>query len=182
MVSESRFKWVFCNVDVRLLFPIQWSCHNCLVYHYISTNNLTTHPLLLKTFHQVSTKDYLTSHQIHTALSKQQQEALSNSGYDYKLGYETMNKDSNDGKRRRKIIWFNPPYSMSVATNIGKCFLKLVNSVFYKHVLNKIFNANILKVSYSCMPNISSIIKGHNEKILNKNLKQSTTNAKECNC
>ena len=72
---------------------------------------------------------------------------------------------------------------MSVATNIGKCFLKLVNSVFHKqHLLNKIFNANTLKVSYSCMPNIGSIIKGHNGKILTKNLKQPTTNANECNC
>ena len=111
------------------------------------------------------------------------QEALSNSGYDYKLSYKTTNKDSNDGKRRRKIIWFNPPYSMSVATNTGKSLLKLVNSVFHKqHVLNKIFNANTLKVSYSCMPNISSIIKGHDRQIFNKNPKQPTTNARERNC
>ena len=29
-------------------------------------------------------------------------------------------------KRKRKIIWFNPPYSNTVKTNIGKLFLKLV--------------------------------------------------------
>ena len=29
-------------------------------------------------------------------------------------------------KRKRKIIWFNPPYSSTVKTNVGKLFLKLV--------------------------------------------------------
>ena len=32
-------------------------------------------------------------------------------------------------KRRHKIIWFNPPYSMNVKTNISKFFL----NILYKH-------------------------------------------------
>ena len=32
-------------------------------------------------------------------------------------------------KRRRKIIWFNPPYSMNVKTNIGKVFLNLIIAI-----------------------------------------------------
>ena len=52
----------------------------------------------------------------------------------------------------------------------------------WSHVLRKIFNANTDKVSYSYMPNISSVIKGHNGQILNKNLQQQTPNAWECNC
>ena len=35
-------------------------------------------------------------------------------------------------KRRRRITWFNPPFSESVATNIGRCFLELVKKHFPK--------------------------------------------------
>ena len=64
-------------------------------------------------------------------------------------------------------MWFNPPFSQNVKTNIGKTFLKLVKQHFPKHhKLNKIFNKNTLKLSYYCMKNISSIIKQHKVKIL----------------
>ena len=33
---------------------------------------------------------------------------------------------------RKKIIWFNPPYSMNVETNIGKTFLKRMVSISQK--------------------------------------------------
>ena len=53
-------------------------------------------------------------------------------------------------KRSRCIIWFNPPYSKSVATNIGKEFLKLLRVHFLKqHPLHRIFNDNTVKLSYS---------------------------------
>ena len=32
--------------------------------------------------------------------------------------------------RNRKVIWFNPPYSQNVKTNIGKMFIKLVREQF----------------------------------------------------
>ena len=32
--------------------------------------------------------------------------------------------------RNRKIIWFNPPYSVSVKTNIGRIFLQLIGKHF----------------------------------------------------
>ena len=69
--------------------------------------------------------------------------------------------------RKRKIIWFNPPHCRSVKTNVGKIFLKLIKKHFLKdNSLNKIFNKNTVKVSYSCMDNISSIIQSHNKNIL----------------
>ena len=47
-------------------------------------------------------------------------------------------------------------------------FLKLIKKHFLKgNSLNKIFNKNKVKVSYSCMGNISSIISSHNKNILN---------------
>ena len=68
-----------------------------------------------------------------------------------------------------KIIWFNPPYSKHVKTNIGKIFMKLISKHFPKqHKYYKIFNKNTVKLSYSCMPNMLSIITKHNKTFLNK--------------
>ena len=78
-------------------------------------------------------------------------------------------KENNQNKRKRKrnIIWFNPPYSKSVKTNIGRIFIKLISKHFPpNHKFVKIFNKNTIKLSYSCMPNIRSKINSHNKKIL----------------
>ena len=106
-------------------------------------------------------------------------EALKKSGFHEKLEHR---KGSNEKKKRwkQKIInsWFNPPYSNNVKSSVGKQFLRLVRRHFPKgHKLNKIFNKNTLKVSYSCMRSMSSILTSHNKKILAENGKQY-----ECNC
>ena len=47
--------------------------------------------------------------------------------------------------RPKKIIWFNPPFSMNVVTNIGKNFFLLLNECFPKNrKLHKIINKNVL--------------------------------------
>ena len=55
------------------------------------------------------------------------QEALKKSGYSYQIKYNpttTPNPGAeNRRKRGRKILWFNPPYSRSVETDVGKQFL-----------------------------------------------------------
>ena len=52
-----------------------------------------------------------------------------------------------------------------VSTNVAKAFLKLVTKHFPKsHKLHKLFNRNTVKVSYSCMNNMSKVIKRHNKK------------------
>ena len=80
-------------------------------------------------------------------------------------------------KRKRKIIWFNPPYSMNVKTNIGKIFLQLIKKHFPRHNnLHKIFNKNSVKVSFSCMGSVSSIIASHNHKVLRPQ------NSEQCGC
>ena len=59
--------------------------------------------------------------------------------------------------RNRKVIWFNPPYSLNVKPNIGKVFLNLVRKHFPRsHKLMKIFNLNTSKISYSSMPNVKN--------------------------
>ena len=82
---------------------------------------------------------------------------------------EIQNSDEENQKRKRKrnIIWFNPPYSKNVKTNIGKTFLQLLSKHFPKdHHMHKIFNRNTVKISYSCMRNIGSILSSHNKNIL----------------
>ena len=91
-----------------------------------------------------------------------------NSGFNYsmKFGAPVENARRN---RNRKVIWFNPQYSLNVKTNIGKVFLKLVRKHFPRsHKLSKIFSLNTIKISYSSMPNVKKLIKQHNSKILNK--------------
>ena len=88
------------------------------------------------------------------------------------------NDENQKRKRKRNIIWLNPPYSKNVKTNIGKTFLQLLSRHFPKdHQMHKIFNKNTVKVSYSCMNNISSILSTHNKNILNP--KQTSFG---CNC
>ena len=107
--------------------------------------------------------------------------ALQKSGFHEKLEYvkEERDKHGKEEKKRRKlkIIWFNRLYSNNVKINVGKQFLKLVRRHFPKgHKLNKIFNKNTLKVRYSCMRNMSSILTSHS-KIFADNERQY-----ECNC
>ena len=108
--------------------------------------------------------------------------ALKSSGYKEKTHYaENQHQRRKSRNRSRNIIWFNPPYSQNVRTNIAKSFLGLVDKHFLKsHKLHKIFNRNNLKVSYSCTTSMANIIKSHNQKILNKN--NEASNEKKCNC
>jgi len=54
-------------------------------------------------------------------------------------------------------------------TNVGKCFLSLIAQHFTKsNPLHKIFNRNTLKLSYSCMNNVKSIISSHNKTVISK--------------
>ena len=118
----------------------------------------------------------------------QYQEALKKSGYNHELKFDptTPNPDNNDQakkrSRKRNITWFNPPYSDTVATNIGKKFLTLLDQCFPPdHQLRKIFNRNTIKLSYSCMPNMKQIISAHNKsKLQHTNNTDPPTN--DCNC
>ena len=74
------------------------------------------------------------------------------------------------------------PLTHIVKTNVAKYFLKLVDKHFPKnHNLHKIFNRNNLKVSYSCMKNVKSIIQGHNSQLLAK-MDSTAPPTRECNC
>ena len=61
-------------------------------------------------------------------------EAPTKSGFNDDIIYtpeiESENSERNKNRNKKKIIWFNQPYSLNVETNIGKTFLKLVKKHF----------------------------------------------------
>ena len=116
------------------------------------------------------------------------QKALKDSGHNFNLKF---NKEDtfkpNGGKKKRKkkrnIIWFNPPFSTNVNYRVGEKFLKLVEKCFPKgSSLYKLFNKNNMKISYKTCANMKQQISGHNSKVI----KQHDTNKEEplktCNC
>ena len=61
----------------------------------------------------------------------------------------------------------------------AKRFLNLIDQHVPKsNKLHPIFNRNTVKVSYSCTQNMSCMIKSHNKKVINKDIKE----LKSCNC
>ena len=99
------------------------------------------------------------------------EDQLKSCGYNEPFSFMNETPANNRNKtRKRNILWFNPSYSQSVKSNVEKIFLKLVRSHFQKtHRFHKIFNKNNVKVSDSCMNNMTQIIKSHNSKIFNNN-------------
>ena len=65
--------------------------------------------------------------------------------------------------------------------DVDRKFLQLLDKHFHKdHVLHKIFNRNTVKVSYNCTPNMGSIIRTHNRKVLRPT--DDNHPLKSCNC
>ena len=118
------------------------------------------------------------------------QRALDECGYWYTLQYEPPTTNKRKNRQRNNILWYNPPFSKNVSTNIGHRFLALVDKHFPKdHKLRKIFNRNTIKISYSCMNNTKQIIDNHNKRILNSSKhindtadNTNTKDSKTCNC
>ena len=110
--------------------------------------------------------------------------ALRDAGHTQQIHYIPPTADiqnSGEKRRKRKIIWFNPPYSKSVQTNVARKFLLLIDKHFpKKHKLHKIFNRNTVKVSYSTMQNFERLIRSHNHKILNP--QEQDIDDQKCNC
>ena len=70
-------------------------------------------------------------------------------------------------KKKKKILWFKPPISEHVKTNIKRNFLNLLKKHLpSRHRLRKICNKNTVKISYGCMPNMAAILSRHNKTIL----------------
>ena len=94
-----------------------------------------------------------------------------------------LNISNNQSAQRNtniNVIWFKPPYSQNVNTNVGKLFIKPVRKHFpKKNKYHKIFNLNTLKLIYCSSRNFVNIIKQHDSKVLSK---KNDRNDPKCNC
>ena len=108
------------------------------------------------------------------------QDALEKSSYSYKLEYKKPDeKKTKKRQRHRLILLFNPPFSNHVTTQIGKHFFEILDSSFpKKHPLHKIFNRSTVKLSFSTIRNIRSIVDAHNK----KKMSQQEPKNEPCNC
>eukprot|EP00117_Sycon_ciliatum_P018056 scpid107808/ scgid16817/ len=108
-------------------------------------------------------------------------EALSASGFPAVLTFDNGGHAKKRRDRKRNRTWYNLSFSKSVSTSIGQRILKLVRKHFpASSPLCKIFNKNTVKVSYSCMANMSCLIKGDNQTVLAP--ADGRTPAEECSC
>ena len=108
--------------------------------------------------------------------------ALRVSGFKQGIKF-TKDPQQRSRHRQRKVIWFNPPYNASVLTNIGKAFLAMLSKHFPRdHKYYKIFNKQTVKLSYSCCPNVKSIISQHNRKLLHCKEDVVAPVEPKCNC
>ena len=114
------------------------------------------------------------------------EDALKKSGYrDFHLSYATPDDQQKpkNRRRRRKAIFFNAPFCLSVKTKIGKEFFRIVDRHFTKsHPYYAIFNRNTIKLSYSCMGNMATIIKSHNSYVLGASQSNEEEQPKLCSC
>ena len=89
---------------------------------------------------------------------------LQDSGFNENIIYYPEESVSSRTRKNhsRNIIWYIPPFSKNVKTNVGKHFFKLLKKHFRKnHEYHKIFNKNNIKFSYSCMYNMTKFINSH---------------------
>ena len=99
---------------------------------------------------------------------------------------DTKNNHSNwrGRNRNRKVFLFNPPFCQLTNVNIGKYFLNLLDKHFNRdNPLRKIFNRNLVKISYSCTKNMHSILNNHNRRLLDESNRNSGgPDVASCNC
>lgn len=181
-----------CNMKIVNYLDVTFDLENSTYRPYLKENNQikyihkeSNHPPAIIKQLPISIESRLSSlsstEQIFNESVKPYQDALEASGYTHKLKYnKNIPQNNSRNQRKRKIIWFNPPFSKNVKTNIGKTFLNLLKKHFPpQNKFYKLFNKNTVKISYSCMQNMKQIINSHNKKILSPKV---NTNQRTCNC
>ena len=148
-----------------------------LLYIHSLSNQLPNFIKQISNFIQERLSKNLSNEEIFNTAKWEYEDALKKSGF--KVDFKYTKNQQKPKNRSQNIIWFNPPFNKAVSTNIAKIFLRLINRHFPKsHRLHKIFNRNTVKVSYSCMQNMSKIYQGHKRKITSTPCNQLTL----CNC
>ena len=97
------------------------------------------------------------------------QKAISDAGYSYQMKYQPPAASQPPKKNRtrtRRIVWFNPPFSLNVESNIGKEFFQIIDNFPKNNILAPIINRSKVKMSYRTMKNMNQVVSSHNKKTL----------------
>lgn len=142
----------------------------------------SNHPqIILKQLPKMTAKRLSTlscDEQEFSKAAREYEEVLKKSGFDEKLEFVQVQRTR---RKKRDVIWFNPPFDLQVKGKIGKSFLSLLDKHFPPHhKLHSVINRNTVKISYCCMPNMASMIKQNNRKLLKK--EEATDASPACNC
>ena len=175
-MKQANFLDVTMNLEKDRYWPYKKE-NNTTTYINIKSNHPNTITQQLPRMIQNRISSLSSTEEEFNSVKREYNDALSRSGYEGNIKYEKQPKKKRN--RQRRITWFNPPFSQSVTTNIGRKFLGLIDKHFPPEKrYNKIFNRGNLKVSYSCMPNMRTVISGHKKHILSNGEDE----VKPCNC
>ena len=109
------------------------------------------------------------------------QKELDANGYQHTLEFDPLATNNKEKQKRSKnVIYFNPPYSLNVKTNLGAKFLRLIDHHFPPgSALHPLINRRKVKLSYRCLPNLKAEVSSHNKKILKE---EEANSPPRCNC
>ena len=110
---------------------------------------------------------------------------MNNTNLQFDMTCTNKNSEKNK-KRKRKITWFTPPPSFLTLCGNKCCenhpYINQQTLPKDKR-LSKIFNRNAIKVSYSCLLNVTQTISNNNHRLLQLHrMQESTQDIKLCNC
>ena len=173
---ETDFLDVTFNLATKKYFPFR-KANNTPLYNNAFSNQPPTIVIQLPKMINKRISDLSCNKEEFDKVKSVYKSARKDSRHFSSMSYDNSNTRRN---RNRKVIWFNPPYSQNVKTNIGKLFIKLMRKHFPKNSkYHKIFNLNTLKLSFCCTANVGTIIKQHSSKVLSK---VNDNNNRKCNC
>ena len=164
-LKKVEFLDVKFNLITGLYTPYEKPNDNLL---YINTSSDHPPQVIKQLTNSINKRlcENLANEQVFNSVKPVYKNALHKSGYKNSLKYSEEIHQHSSNKRTRKIIWFNPPFTQTVKTNVAKLFFRLLDKHFPKsHLLHKIFNKNTIRASYSCMSNVSQIIKQQQERL-----------------
>ena len=128
--------------------------NNKLLYIYTLSNDS---PLIIRQLPRSTNKRLsgnFSNKTVSESTKSEYRDALK-SGFKSILKYKPKNTPRKNRNRRRNIIWFNSLFNKNATT-----FFRLLDKHFpISNRLHKIFDRNTVKVSYSCMKNVSQIIR-----------------------
>ena len=177
-IRKTDFLDIFLDLESDIYKPYRKPNETPL---YINVNSNHPKSIIKQLPNMVSNRisNLSSSAQIFIEENQIYQASLQAAGYKEKLHFQPKVSQKVPKNRKRKILWFNPPFSQNVQTNIGAKFLGLIDKHFKNTQYEKYFNRKNVKVSYSCLPNVENIIAAHNKRLLNT---EKNTETASCNC